>query len=198
MSSTNTSGQSNGLGAKIKGGIQAIHGLGENIRGTALGALDTMSEGHETQNDEIARKGRVETEAGLAKWKGQPAPALNTAGGATGTTNPAQASGTSDTTATNPPAIGAGVATTEAGRDGLAKVNSQPTNRSRDEQASAGKRVPRRRPVQSSASRYESRSGQRNGRYNRPQRAFQCHRCRYHPGCAIQKFWRRLPATPPR
>jgi len=137
MSSTNT-GQSNGLGAKIKGGIQAIHGLGENIRGTALGALDAMSEGHETQNDEIARRGRVETEAGLAKWKGQPAPAYNTAGGGpgyqAGTTNPAQASGTSDTT-TNPQSAGAGLATNEARRDGLAKVNGQPTNPATNKQA---------------------------------------------------------------
>ncbi|KDR72637.1 hypothetical protein GALMADRAFT_228909 [Galerina marginata CBS 339.88] len=69
--STTTSGNaSSGFGTKIKGAVEAVHGAGENIRGTMLGAVDTMSKKGPTKNDEIAREGRLEMERGLAKLRG--------------------------------------------------------------------------------------------------------------------------------
>lgn len=44
-------------------------GLGENIRGTALGAVDTVGNKGYTENDEIARRGRVELEQGKANMQ---------------------------------------------------------------------------------------------------------------------------------
>lgn len=46
--------------------------MGDNIRGTMLGAVDTVSKTGETKNDFIAQKGRQETADGLSKLKGVP------------------------------------------------------------------------------------------------------------------------------
>ncbi|KAF8148626.1 hypothetical protein B0H34DRAFT_736321 [Crassisporium funariophilum] len=67
---TNTTANSgkagSGFGNKIKGAAEVIHGMGENIRGTMLGAVDTM--GHESVNkgDDVATQGRLEVERGKA------------------------------------------------------------------------------------------------------------------------------------
>lgn len=45
-------------------------GVGENARGTLLGAVDTVTNEGPTKNDEIARHGRLEMERGLANMKG--------------------------------------------------------------------------------------------------------------------------------
>ncbi|KAG2024061.1 hypothetical protein CC2G_001654 [Coprinopsis cinerea AmutBmut pab1-1] len=96
MSTTNPSTSNNAgrsFGTKIKGVFEVIHGtshrnsivshqadfassigLGENIRGTALAAIDSMSKSDSTKNDEIARQGRLELERGLTnlgKRRGQ-------------------------------------------------------------------------------------------------------------------------------
>ncbi|KAF9561489.1 hypothetical protein CPC08DRAFT_707318 [Agrocybe pediades] len=72
------------VGNRVKGAFEVLHGAGESIRGTAMGALDTM--GHEglTKNDEIARQGRLEMERGLANLKGSKA-VSQTGYGTTGT-----------------------------------------------------------------------------------------------------------------
>jgi hypothetical protein len=64
-------------------------GLGENIRGTTLGAIDTAThKGEGTENDEIARRGRVEMEQGMSAFKGTQKNAVGntSAGHAGGTT----------------------------------------------------------------------------------------------------------------
>ncbi|KAJ7118065.1 hypothetical protein C8R44DRAFT_878704 [Mycena epipterygia] len=75
MTSTSTSNTSNGhvgLGTKIKGATQAINGLGENVRGTILGGVDTVLHQDSTPNDAIAAKGRAQHAEGLAKMQGRP------------------------------------------------------------------------------------------------------------------------------
>ncbi|KAF5377003.1 hypothetical protein D9615_007324 [Tricholomella constricta] len=80
---------------KIKGAIEVIHGAGENIRGTAMGALDTITRTESSADEEIARKGRLETEEGLAKWRGTGATSTGVHGQAPGThSGTAQAPGT--------------------------------------------------------------------------------------------------------
>ncbi|CAA7266446.1 unnamed protein product [Cyclocybe aegerita] len=70
------------FGTRIKGVAEVIHGASENLRGTMLGAVDTVgSHGGYSKNDEIARQGRLELERGLAHVKGKPA--IQTAGGTT-------------------------------------------------------------------------------------------------------------------
>lgn len=49
--------------------LKFLLGVGENIRGTALGAADTAA-GHQTNNDSIAAQGRMEAQQGLAKMRG--------------------------------------------------------------------------------------------------------------------------------
>ncbi|KAF6741935.1 hypothetical protein DFP72DRAFT_1179888 [Ephemerocybe angulata] len=71
-----------GFGEKIRGVYEVIHGIGENIRGSFLGALDTMSHHDSTvpsRNDQIAAEGRAELQRGLTHLGRRPA-------GATGTT----------------------------------------------------------------------------------------------------------------
>ncbi|KAG2142410.1 hypothetical protein DEU56DRAFT_979587 [Suillus clintonianus] len=76
---TNTNGGGGGggggFGDKIKGAAQIIHGLGENIRGTALGTADraTSSEAGIQKDDEVAAKGRAEVAEGMARMRGHPA-----------------------------------------------------------------------------------------------------------------------------
>ncbi|RXW23008.1 hypothetical protein EST38_g2844 [Candolleomyces aberdarensis] len=56
------------LASNISSGVfQVVHGFGENIRGTFLGAFDTMT--HETsgRNDQIAREGRLEIQRGMER-----------------------------------------------------------------------------------------------------------------------------------
>lgn len=58
------------VGDKIKGAIEIVHGAGDNLRGSALGAIDQMGRGGVTKNEEISRKGREEFERGMGRWKG--------------------------------------------------------------------------------------------------------------------------------
>ncbi|ETW77971.1 hypothetical protein HETIRDRAFT_388036 [Heterobasidion irregulare TC 32-1] len=76
MSSANTGAAGTGstgtgIGAKIKGTVDVIHGIGESLRGRAMGAVDTAI-GHDgQQHASIATKGREEAEMGIARMKGQ-------------------------------------------------------------------------------------------------------------------------------
>ncbi|KAJ7576123.1 hypothetical protein C8J56DRAFT_973146 [Mycena floridula] len=79
--------------SKIKGAFEVIHGVGDNIRGTALGAVDTVTKSGETKNDRVAEKGRLETQDGLQKLKGK---------SATASVNPAQGSANPTQTAASP------------------------------------------------------------------------------------------------
>ncbi|KAK7047119.1 hypothetical protein VNI00_006784 [Paramarasmius palmivorus] len=63
---------------KIRGAVDAVHGAGENIRGTTLGAADTIAHDQSAKNDEIAAKGRKEWANGVARMKGQPPHATST------------------------------------------------------------------------------------------------------------------------
>jgi len=85
------------LGSKVRGAVHVVHGVGENIRGTALGALDAFAKNGDTRNEEIAKKGRWETEQGLAALRGQPAPTQQSAGAATVGGSTAEHSGQSGT-----------------------------------------------------------------------------------------------------
>ncbi|KAJ7628004.1 hypothetical protein DFH06DRAFT_1141502 [Mycena polygramma] len=64
------------LGTKLKGGVQVAKGLGDTVRGTAFGAVDSVEKRDSSINDEIARRGRAEIEEGIAMIKGRP---VNTA-----------------------------------------------------------------------------------------------------------------------
>ncbi|KAJ6628619.1 hypothetical protein B0H10DRAFT_1990581 [Mycena sp. CBHHK59/15] len=57
---------------KLKGGVRVAKGLGDNVRGTTMGAIDTVEHRDSSVNDEIARRGRMEIEQGIAMIKGRP------------------------------------------------------------------------------------------------------------------------------
>uniref|UniRef100_A0A0W0GBW5 Uncharacterized protein n=1 Tax=Moniliophthora roreri TaxID=221103 RepID=A0A0W0GBW5_MONRR len=65
---------------RSRGAVDAVHGAGENIRGTALGAADTVAHDQSAKNDEIAATGRNEWANGLARIRGQPTSADTTTG----------------------------------------------------------------------------------------------------------------------
>ncbi|KAJ6553751.1 hypothetical protein DFH09DRAFT_1366112 [Mycena vulgaris] len=71
-STSNTTTGKPGIGSKIKGAVQVVHGLGENVRGTILGGVDTVVHGNSADNDATAAKGRGEKAEGLARMKGGP------------------------------------------------------------------------------------------------------------------------------
>ncbi|KAG6830280.1 hypothetical protein H0H92_001546 [Tricholoma furcatifolium] len=52
---------------KIKGAYNILHGLGEDIRGTVLSALDVTH--REAANEEITRQGKAEVEKGMAVFR---------------------------------------------------------------------------------------------------------------------------------
>ncbi|KAJ7743509.1 hypothetical protein DFH07DRAFT_943186, partial [Mycena maculata] len=70
--SSNTTTGNSGIGSKIKGAAQIVHGAGENIRGTILGGVDTAVHKDSSANDEIARKGREQHATGVSNLKGRP------------------------------------------------------------------------------------------------------------------------------
>ncbi|KAJ7747161.1 hypothetical protein DFH07DRAFT_942464 [Mycena maculata] len=82
--STNSSNvTSPSIGTKLKcmpsrvqivtaGGVQVAKGLGDSVRGTTMGAIDTVEHRDSSINDEIARRGRMEIEQGIAMIKGRP------------------------------------------------------------------------------------------------------------------------------
>ncbi|KAJ7289438.1 hypothetical protein C8J57DRAFT_1459439 [Mycena rebaudengoi] len=61
-----------GIGTKLKGGVQVAKGLGDTVRGTTMGAVDAVEHRDSSVNDEIARRGRMEIEDGIAMIKGHP------------------------------------------------------------------------------------------------------------------------------
>ncbi|KAJ7733020.1 hypothetical protein B0H16DRAFT_1580365 [Mycena metata] len=65
-----SAGGHGGIGSKIKGAAQTINGIGENVRGTILGGVETALHKDSSQNDAIAAKGRSQTADGLANLKG--------------------------------------------------------------------------------------------------------------------------------
>ncbi|KAH6903390.1 hypothetical protein BKA70DRAFT_1300848 [Coprinopsis sp. MPI-PUGE-AT-0042] len=60
------------VGGRIWGLWEVIHGLGDSIRGTALGAIDTMTHSDSRKYDTIASEGRAEMQRGLANLAGRP------------------------------------------------------------------------------------------------------------------------------
>ncbi|KAF6741934.1 hypothetical protein DFP72DRAFT_941126 [Ephemerocybe angulata] len=52
-------------GTKVRGVFEAVHGAGENIRGSALSAVDSLAGQGPNRNDEIARQGQQETQMGV-------------------------------------------------------------------------------------------------------------------------------------
>ncbi|KIK97210.1 hypothetical protein PAXRUDRAFT_825185 [Paxillus rubicundulus Ve08.2h10] len=69
-----TGGEKVGIGSKIKAAAQVVHGIGENIRGTAMGAADTIagSKSGEAKNENIVVQGQSEIAQGRARLKGHP------------------------------------------------------------------------------------------------------------------------------
>ncbi|KAF7342347.1 hypothetical protein MVEN_01823300 [Mycena venus] len=68
----NKSSASASIGTKLKGGMQVAKGVGDSVRGTTFGAIDTVEQRDSSVNDEIARRGRMEIEQGIAMIKGRP------------------------------------------------------------------------------------------------------------------------------
>ncbi|KAG5650220.1 hypothetical protein H0H81_000263 [Sphagnurus paluster] len=52
--------------------------LGETIRGTAMGVIETETNPKHTEYEEMARQGRLETEQGLKMWRGTGDPQAGT------------------------------------------------------------------------------------------------------------------------
>jgi hypothetical protein len=55
-----------------RGGVQVAKGLGDSVRGTTFAAIDSVEQRDSSINDEIARRGRMEIEQGIAMIKGRP------------------------------------------------------------------------------------------------------------------------------
>ncbi|KAL4079835.1 hypothetical protein J3A83DRAFT_4185776 [Scleroderma citrinum] len=60
------------LGNKLKGAAQVVHGIGESIRGTVLGAADSIAHtpSSEAKHEATTTKGKAEIEEGIAKVRG--------------------------------------------------------------------------------------------------------------------------------
>jgi len=102
-------GGKGGIGSKLKGAAQVVHGIGESIRGTVLGAADTITHSPtgEAKNEAIASKGKAEFEEGLSKIRGSGSGGVGKTGGLTGVGSAPGVQG----------AGGVGKATGSAGRD---------------------------------------------------------------------------------
>ncbi|KAJ3918567.1 hypothetical protein F5877DRAFT_78916 [Lentinula edodes] len=81
------------VGERVKGVFNTVHGLGENVRATALGAVDTMAHDKEGEmkNDQIAQQGRLETTRGMEQMSGRPRNVNTTANYDTTTADPSLA-----------------------------------------------------------------------------------------------------------
>ncbi|KAG1850384.1 hypothetical protein DFJ58DRAFT_746470 [Suillus subalutaceus] len=123
---TNTSknGGENGGGFsdKLKGAAQVIHGIGDNLRGTALGSADraTSSVAGVQKNADLVTKGRAEIAEGMARMKGHSsAPQVAPAGTAPPGTAPADqgtTAGTGTSSGTGAAVGGAAIGVTDQGR----------------------------------------------------------------------------------
>ncbi|KIJ59983.1 hypothetical protein HYDPIDRAFT_170532 [Hydnomerulius pinastri MD-312] len=114
-----------GIGSKIKfvySVVKFIQRIGDNIRGTAMGATDTVAKSStgEAKNEQLVAKGQAELAEGIARIKGQPVHAGGTSLGAG-----AQGTGPQNTSA-HPtgagPVAGYGGAGAEAGSTGAAQA----------------------------------------------------------------------------
>ncbi|KAJ7190583.1 hypothetical protein GGX14DRAFT_47764 [Mycena pura] len=81
-STTTSSSNRTGIGSKIKGAVQVAHGLGENVRGTILGGVETALHKDSAANDAIAERGRAEHADGMAKVARAPAAGVEGVSGA--------------------------------------------------------------------------------------------------------------------
>ncbi|KAH7881124.1 uncharacterized protein C8R40DRAFT_1164538 [Lentinula edodes] len=81
------------VGERVKGVFNTVHGLGENVRATALGAVDTIAHDKEGEmkNDQIAQQGRLETTRGMEQMSGRPRNVNTTANYDTTTADPSLA-----------------------------------------------------------------------------------------------------------
>jgi len=70
MSTNNTGKTGSGISSKIRGAAEAAHGMGETIRGTILGAVDSIGGGDQSVNKDIAAQGKMEYSQGMAKMRG--------------------------------------------------------------------------------------------------------------------------------
>jgi len=74
----NPSSKPPGVGTKIKGTVETIHGVGENIRGRTLGAIDDLTHSGTSESKSryvsMAERGRMEVEMGMARIHGDPDP----------------------------------------------------------------------------------------------------------------------------
>ncbi|KIM47293.1 hypothetical protein M413DRAFT_440744 [Hebeloma cylindrosporum] len=63
-----------GLGKKIRGAAEIVHGAGDTLRGTMLGTVESLGKeiGLRSKDDDIAQQGKLEMERGLENWKGSP------------------------------------------------------------------------------------------------------------------------------
>jgi len=110
MSAAQSGGAS--LGQKVKGAFQAVHGMGESIRGNAMDFVDSAT-GTEHKGRGAAVQGQREAETGVANMEGRPPQHMAGPGTAPTTTQTAP-SATAASTATTAPAATAGPAATTA------------------------------------------------------------------------------------
>jgi len=68
-----TTGSGSGIGDKVKGAFETVHGLGDSLRGQGMQALDSAFKTPQKADEHatLAEKGRQEFESGLAKFRGQ-------------------------------------------------------------------------------------------------------------------------------
>lgn len=117
--SKNASGGEGGIGSKIKGAAQIIHGLGDNIRGTALGTADraTSSAAGIQKNADLTAKGRAEFAEGMARMKGHaPAPQVASVESTPSGTAPTGTEPADQGTAGKGAAVGGASGVTDQGR----------------------------------------------------------------------------------
>jgi len=97
-----SAGGHGGIGSKIKGAAQTVNGLGENVRGTILGGVDTILHKDSSANDAIAAKGRAQHAEGMANLEGRSVRPTGTTAAPTTTTD------YNTNSAANPPTTGTG------------------------------------------------------------------------------------------
>lgn len=76
---TNSPSTRPGVGTRIKGVFQTVHGIGENVRGRTLEAIDNLTTSGppgtgKSRHGSIADRGRMEVETGMAHIYGHPDP----------------------------------------------------------------------------------------------------------------------------
>ncbi|KAI0044940.1 hypothetical protein FA95DRAFT_1680808 [Auriscalpium vulgare] len=80
--STNPGSTGSGLGSKLRGVAEVAHGIGDSLRGRAMGAVEGGQKKQE--NAGIATRGREEVERGMSRIDGRPLPGAAGAGPASG------------------------------------------------------------------------------------------------------------------